>query len=58
MRERSALLVSNTTPLIALAAATGSLDVLKVLYACVVVPLEVAAEICSLHWLRGIEYGN
>ena len=29
MPERSALLVSNTTPLIALAAATGSLDVLK-----------------------------
>jgi predicted nucleic acid-binding protein len=45
MRERSTLLVSNTTPLIALAAATGSLDVLKALYARVVVPLEVAAEI-------------
>ena len=45
MRERSPVLVSNTTPLIALVAATGSLDVLKALYARVVVPLEVAAEI-------------
>lgn len=43
MRERSPTLITNTTPLIALAAATGSLDVLKALYARVVVPLEVAA---------------
>ncbi|MDZ7891861.1 MAG: DUF3368 domain-containing protein [Rhodoferax sp.] len=45
MRERSPVLVTNTTPLIALAAATGSLDVLKTLYARVIVPLEVATEI-------------
>lgn len=38
-------LVSNTTPLIALTAATGSLDVLRHLYQRVVVPLEVADEV-------------
>ena len=38
-------LVTNTTPLIALTAATGGLDVLRFLYARVVVPLEVAQEV-------------
>ena len=37
--------VTNTTPLIALSAATGSLDVLRFLYARVVVPLEVQTEL-------------
>jgi predicted nucleic acid-binding protein len=37
-------LVTNTTPLIALTAATGGLDVLRFLYERVVVPLEVAEE--------------
>ena len=45
MPERNQTLVTNTTPLIALTAATGGLDVLRFLYARVVVPLEVAAEI-------------
>ena len=45
MPERSPVLVSNTTPLIALAAATGSLDVLRAAYARVVVPWEVAQEV-------------
>ncbi|MEO6321052.1 MAG: DUF3368 domain-containing protein [Polaromonas sp.] len=45
MRERLPLLVTNTTPLIALAAATGSVDVLRFLFARVVVPLEVADEV-------------
>lgn len=44
MHERKAL-VTNTTPLIALAAALGSLEVLKFLYVRVVVPLEVAQEV-------------
>jgi predicted nucleic acid-binding protein len=38
-------LVSNTTPLIALTAATGGLEVLRHLYQRVVVPLEVADEV-------------
>jgi predicted nucleic acid-binding protein len=38
-------LVTNTTPLIALTAATGGLDVLRFLYERVVVPLEVAEEL-------------
>jgi predicted nucleic acid-binding protein len=42
---RPRVLVTNTTPLIALTAATGSLDVLNVLYDRVVVPFEVAEEI-------------
>ena len=42
-RERS--LVTNTTPLIALTAATGGLEVLRYLYTRVVVPLEVAQEV-------------
>lgn len=37
-------LVTNTTPLIALTAATGGLDVLRFLFERVVVPLEVAQE--------------
>ena len=38
-------LVTNTTPLIALTAATGGLDVLRFLFERVVVPLEVAEEL-------------
>ena len=45
MPDRTKNLVTNTTPLIALCAATGSLDVLRKLYTRVVVPYEVAAEI-------------
>ena len=45
MPERSQVLVTNTTPIIAITAATGSLDVLKFLYSRVVVPQEVAAEV-------------
>ena len=45
MPERSQVLVSNTTPLISLVAATGSLEVLRFLYRRVVVPLEVAEEV-------------
>lgn len=45
MREPARILVTNTTPLIALTAATGSLDVLRFLYQRVVVPMEVADEV-------------
>lgn len=45
MREPKPVLVTNTTPLISLVAATGNLDILKFLYARVVVPLEVAEEV-------------
>lgn len=45
MPDRGRVLVANTTPLIALAAATGSLDVLRFLYDQVVVPLEVAEQV-------------
>lgn len=45
MRKAKPVLVTNTTPLIALAAATGSLDILQFLYSRVVVPLEVAQEV-------------
>lgn len=38
-------IVTNTTPLIAISAALGSLDVLRFLYDRVVVPLEVQTEI-------------
>ena len=38
-------IVTNTTPLIAISAATGSLDVLRFLYSRVVVPLEVQTEL-------------
>lgn len=45
MPERNRTLVTNTTPLIALCAATGALDVLRFLYDRVIVPQEVASEI-------------
>lgn len=45
MHDRGRALVTNTTPLIALTAATGGLDVLRFLYGRVVVPLEVAEEV-------------
>lgn len=45
MLEPLRTLVTNTTPLIALTAATGNLDVLKLLFSRVIVPLEVAEEI-------------
>lgn len=45
MPERKPVLVSNTTPLISIAAATGSLDVLRFLFPRVVVPHEVAKEV-------------
>ena len=45
MPERNQVLVSNTTPLISLVAATGSLEVLRFLYRRVVVPYEVAEEV-------------
>jgi len=45
MPERQGTVVTNTTPLIALAAATGSLDVLRFLYRRIVVPFEVAEEV-------------
>ena len=41
------LIVTNTTPLIALAVATGSLDILRALYDRVIVPLEVSEEILA-----------
>lgn len=45
MPDQTKAIVINTTPLIALTAATGSLDVLRSLYTRVVVPYEVAEEI-------------
>jgi predicted nucleic acid-binding protein len=45
MLDQDKVIVTNTTPLIALTAATGSLDVLRVLYSRVIVPYEVAEEI-------------
>lgn len=47
MHETAKTIVTNTTPLIALTAATGNLDVLRHLYARVIVPYEVASEISS-----------
>lgn len=47
MPDLSPTLVTNTTPILALAAATGSLEILHFLYARVVVPFEVAQEIRS-----------
>ena len=47
MHETAKTIVTNTTPLIALTAATGNLDILQHLYAQVVVPYEVASEIRS-----------
>lgn len=45
MHEGGRVIVTNTTPLIALAVATGSLDILRALYDRVVVPLEVSEEL-------------
>lgn len=45
MPDRGDVLVTNTTPLISLAAATGSLEILRFLYRQVVVPYEVAEEV-------------
>lgn len=45
MLEQTSVIVTNTTPLIALTAATGSLEVFRALYARVIVPFEVAEEI-------------
>ncbi len=41
-------IVTNTTPLIALAVGTGSLDILRALYDRVIVPLEVDEEIHAI----------
>jgi predicted nucleic acid-binding protein len=41
------VIVINTGPLIALAAATGSLDILQQIYSRVIVPFEVAEEIMA-----------
>jgi len=40
-------IVINTGPLIAIVAATGSLDILNGLYASIVVPYEVSQEILA-----------
>ena len=45
MHDQPKQVVINTTPLIALTAATGNLDVLRCLYSKVIVPYEVAEEI-------------
>ena len=45
MPDAEQTVVTNTTPLITLTAATGSLDALRFLYSRVVVPFEVAQEI-------------
>lgn len=45
MPEAGRSLATNTTPLIALTAATGGLEVLRFLFERVVVPLEVAEEL-------------
>lgn len=45
MPDSTKVVVINTTPLIALTAAIGNLDVLRTLYTRVVVPYEVAEEI-------------
>jgi predicted nucleic acid-binding protein len=47
MPDSPRILVINTTPLIALAIATGGLDVLSYLYDCVLVPQEVEYEILA-----------
>jgi predicted nucleic acid-binding protein len=44
---RQPAIITNTTPLLALNAATGSLDILRSLYERVIVPCEVAAEIMA-----------
>jgi len=48
MPDQVKVIVTDTTPLIALVAATGSLDVLRSLYTRVIVPYEVAEEIRSI----------
>ncbi|MBS3963503.1 MAG: hypothetical protein KGZ80_03220 [Methylomonas sp.] len=45
MPDSEKSVVTNTTPLIALTAATGNLEVLRVLYSRVIVPYEVAEEV-------------
>lgn len=45
MPDQTKVVVTNTTPLIALTAATGSLEILRAIYTKVVVPYEVAQEI-------------
>lgn len=45
MLDQAKVVITNTTPLIALTAATGSLDVLRAVYSRVIVPYEVAEEI-------------
>ena len=45
MLDQAEVVVTNTTPLISLVAATGDLDVLRAVYAKVIVPYEVAQEI-------------
>jgi predicted nucleic acid-binding protein len=45
MRDQAKVVITNTTPLIALTAATGSLDVLRAVYSRVIVPYEVSEEI-------------
>jgi predicted nucleic acid-binding protein len=45
MPDLAQSVVTNTTPLIALTAATGNLDALRYLYSRVVVPYEVAQEV-------------
>jgi len=57
MLDQAKVIVTNTTPLIALTAATGSLDVLHVLYSRVIVPYEVAEEIRRMRE-RGIWLSN
>ncbi len=47
MPDSTKVVIINTTPLIALTAAIGNLDVLRTLYTRVVVPYEVAEEIRS-----------
>lgn len=47
MPDQDRIIVTNNTPLLALSAATGDLDVLRALYTRVVVPYEVAEEIRS-----------
>ncbi len=45
MPDANKVLVTNTTPIISMVAATGGLDAFKFLYSRVVVPFEVAAEV-------------
>lgn len=45
MPDNRRVIVTNTTPLIALAVGLGNLDILRSLYSRVVVPLEVAEEL-------------